>query len=329
MPANLTPEYLAADARYRAARTNEEKLDALEEMLRTIPKHKGTTRMQGEIKHKISALKKDSTKKKGPARKAYEFHVPKEGAGQVTILGPPNSGKSSLLDVWTNAEPEIADYPYTTRRPIVGMYKYQNIQIQMVDLPPVDREFFESWSIGIVRNCDLVLLFLDLASDGALDDFDAVFGKMQESKIMLQPAVTEKLLEDGTACKKTLVAGNKIDLPQAQANLELVREYLAGKFEILPVSVKDRKDLAVLGQRIFKGLDIIRAITKAPGKPPQTDDPVILRLGSTVEDFARSVHKDFAEKLKYARIWGEGAFEGQMVNRDYVLHDGDIVELHI
>ena len=106
MPANLTPQYLKAEERYKQAKTDPEKLLALEEMLATIPKHKGTEKLQGDIKQRISRLKKESLKKKGSHHWESDFFAVKEGAGQIVILGPPNTGKSQLLASLTSAHPE-------------------------------------------------------------------------------------------------------------------------------------------------------------------------------------------------------------------------------
>lgn len=143
MPANLTPAYKAAEARFRAAVTREEKMAALEEMLRLIPKHKGTEHLQADLRSRLSKLKQEPRKKgptKGPSHK-----VPREGAGQVALVGPPNGGKSSLLTALSRARPEIAPYPMTTREETPGMMEYEDIGFQLVDLPP---SAGNTWSPG-------------------------------------------------------------------------------------------------------------------------------------------------------------------------------------
>jgi len=142
MPANLTPDYLAAERDYKQAATPAERIAALERMLATVPKHKGTEKIQADLKRRLSQARKESTKK-GAAHSVPFYLVEKEGAGQVVLLGPPNAGKSQLVAALTHAHPEVADYPFTTRLPTPGMMSYQNVQIQLIDLPPLSEEFME------------------------------------------------------------------------------------------------------------------------------------------------------------------------------------------
>src|SRR5512135_280512 len=124
MPANLTPDYLAAEREYKAAQSQAEKVAALERMLATLPKHKGTEKLYADLKRRLSQARKDS-QKKGAAHSAPFYAVEREGAGQVALVGPPNSGKSSLVAALTHAEPEIAEYPFTTRLPTPGMMPFE------------------------------------------------------------------------------------------------------------------------------------------------------------------------------------------------------------
>ncbi|MCX6553014.1 MAG: 50S ribosome-binding GTPase, partial [Acidobacteria bacterium] len=123
MPANLSPEYHRAEERLRGARSPDEKIAALEEMLRVIPKHKGTDHMQADLKGRIAKLRKEIGKKGGKG--GFTFIVPREGAGQVAIAGPPNSGKSSLVRALTRATPAVGSYPFTTREPVPGMMPFE------------------------------------------------------------------------------------------------------------------------------------------------------------------------------------------------------------
>ena len=117
MPANLTPDYLEAEQRFKSAKSTEEKIEALEEMYSTIPKHKGTEKMQGEIKRRLSKLRTSQAKR--PTRRIDAMHrVEKEGAGQVALAGPPNSGKSSIVGRLTNAPVKITEFPYGSPLPV-------------------------------------------------------------------------------------------------------------------------------------------------------------------------------------------------------------------
>ena len=330
MAANLTAQYLKAEERYRAARTADEKVDALQEMLREIPKHKGTSHMQADLKRKIAQAKKEVGKKSATARQTqtYEHHIAREGAGQVVLIGPPNSGKSTLLARLSNADVVVADYPYATRKPQPCMVAFQDVQIQVIDTPPVSRDFFETWLAGLVRNADLAVVLLDLASDDLLDDYEVVLARLEAHKLRFLAAADERFTADGVALKRTFLAGNKADDPRAEGNLALLREMVGDRFEIVALSAKTGDGVDAWVRRVYDGLGVVRVYSKQPGKDAD-HDPVLLARGATVGDFARSIHKEFAEKLKYAKLWGTGKFDGQMVNRDFELSEGDVIELHL
>jgi len=328
MPANLTPQYLEAERRFKQAKTTEEKLSALEEMLSTIPKHKGTEKLQADIKRRISKLRGDDKKSKGAKREDHYF-IKKEGAGQVVIIGPPNAGKSQLLASLTHAKPEVAPYPFTTLNPLTGMMPYENIQIQLIDTPPVTFDFLESGILGTMRNSDLVWLIIDLSSDDPSFELEMVKKKLEEKKVKLHKDEKGIPLEIGEVCKKTMLLGNKNDLKNAPENWEMVKELHGSSFLLYSISAEKKLGLEELKRETFKHLEILRVYTKIPGKPIDYDDPVILKKGQKVMDAALAIHKDFAHNLKYARIWGEGKYEGQMVHREQVLEDGDVIEFHI
>ncbi len=334
MPANLTPEYLEAERKFRAATTREEKLAALEEMLATIPKHKGTEKMQADIRRRIAKLRQEAGRRPSTARHKPFFYIEKEGAGQVVLVGPPNSGKSSLLARLTHAAPEIAAYPFTTRLPMPGMMEFENVQIQLVDMPPLAPSYTEPWMLALVRQADAALLVFDLADDDVLTKIEETLLLLDQANIHLRspsPTDSSPALEGGrtSAPKRALVLGTKFDLPGARENMELVREWLGERFRLLPVSAQTGENLEVLRREVYDLLGIIRVYTKEPGKKPDLTAPFVLKRGSTVADIARAIHRDFVERLKYARIWGIGKFDGQLVHRDHVLEDGDILELHV
>jgi len=328
VPANLTPEYMAAEKEYKAAKTPEEKLLCLQRMLSVIPKHKGTDHLQGDLKRKIAQLKErleQRTKKKGPS-----YRVKPEGAGQIMLIGPPNSGKSSLLAALTNAEPEIAEYAFTTREPIPGMVPFKDIQIQLVDLPPVSREYCESFVFDNIKASDGALLMIDLVSGDPVHDLNQTLELLKEKKIYLVPPQGKpENPELGIAYIQALLLLNKCDQDPEGELLELVREMIETDLPIRVISAQKRIGMETLAQDMFDLLRVIRVYSKQPGKPPDLDAPFTTAIGTTVIDFAGMVHKDFADQLKEARVWGSARFDGQVVQRDYVLHDGDIVELSI
>jgi small GTP-binding protein len=327
MPANLTPEYREAERVFKEAATTPEKIAALEHMLAVIPKHKGTEKMQGELRRRLARLKQDSehARKTGPSRGAPVYHVEKEGAGQVALAGAPNTGKSALVRRLTHAAPEVADYPFTTRIPVCGMMPFEDIQIQLVDLPPLDPQFGEAWVPQAVRSADAVLLVVDLAAVELLDEIENTVALLEKAKIRLGPGAS---LPYGFVAKPVLVVANKVDLPGARQNFDAFTELYAGRFPAVAVSAETGEGFDALKRATFEMLGILRVYTKEPGKKPDLTRPYVLRAGATVADLAGRVHKDILANLKYARVWGHGKFEGQMVHRDHRLADRDVVELH-
>lgn len=328
MPANLTPQYLEAERKFKQAKTTEEKLSTLEEMLATIPKHKGTEKLQADIKRRISKLRGQEKKSKSAIREDL-YYIKKEGAGQVVIIGPPNAGKSQLLASLTHAKPEVAPYPFTTTKTLAGMMLYENIQIQLIDTPPITLDFLETGVLGVIRNSDLVWFVIDLSSDDSSAELEIVIKRLTEKKIKLHKDETKVSLELGEVCKKTMLLGNKNDSESVKENWELIKELYGATFWVYSVSAEKKIGLEELKKETFKYLEIIRVYTKEPGKPIAYDDPVILKTGQNVMDAALAIHKDFAHNLKYARIWGKGKYQGQMVHRDQILTDGDVIEFHI
>ncbi|MBM3790607.1 MAG: TGS domain-containing protein [Acidobacteria bacterium] len=338
MPANLTPQYLAAEKRFKEAATTQEKIEALEEMMATIPKHKGTEKMRADLRRRMAKLNAEQDKRSGTSRASALFTVQREGAGQVVIAGAPSVGKSSLLAKLTRATPQIGDYPFTTQLPQPGMMPFENIQIQLVDMPPIAREVYKPWMGGILRQADLTLLVVDLASDDLLDAVDGVIEILAGSRIRLigkEPPPEEPPSPGPTYCR-TLCIANKVDEVRAEVGLQILREFYDPQFEIVPVSAASGAGLDALPGVIFDQLQIIRVHTKAPGKKPdQSAAPYVLKRGSTVLDVAGAVHRDFVHSLKYARVWslersGKSLkYDGQMVEKTYRLEDGDILELHV
>jgi hypothetical protein len=336
MPANLSADYLKAEERYRAATTNEEKLACLEEMFTTIPKHKGTEKMQADIKTRISKLKKEmSSSSKGGAKRADWFHVEKQGAGQVVVFGAPNCGKSALVKELTGLRAEVAPYPFTTTQPAAGMMEFEDIQIQLVDTPPVAPES-PAWLFHIMRTADILLWMLDLSDDALLETTEQTQALLQKANIALaspesapRPSPLAPSPQPLTPNpKRCLRIGAKSDDPQATDRLAILRE-LIGDVEVLPVSAEHHVGLEELKRRLFAMLRIIRVYTKKPGKPAEMRDPVILPIGATVTDAAYHLHKDFAQHLQFARLWNSSGYDGLRVERSHILQDKDILEFHV
>ena len=328
MPANLPPEYLEAEKRYRAVKDPAEKLACLEDMLTLLPKHKGTDKLRADLRRRLSKLKTAAQTKKKTGKRESAFRIDKEGAGQVVVVGPTNVGKSALVATLTNANPEVADFPLTTWKPTPGMMPVENIQIQLVDTPPLNRDYMEPELLDLIRRSDLILLVVDLQTD-PVQQLEDTIGLLEENRIVprhLQDRYAEQKL---LSFIPFLVLANKNDDESTDENLEIFRELTDNDWPMLSVSTTTGRNLELLKNTLVDKLKIIRVYSKAPGKEPDLTAPFVLKKGSTVEDFASKVHKDFVVKLKVAKVWGDGVFDGQMVQRDYVLRDGDVVELHI
>jgi hypothetical protein len=328
MPANLTPQYFEAEQRYREATTPHDKIRALKQMYAVMPKHKGTEKLQADIKRKISKLTEELEHVKKAGRR-HTDHVKPEGAGQVVLVGPPNGGKSSLVDALTHATPETAPYPFTTKKPNPAMMPYLDIQIQLVDMPPITESYYEGWLSNIIRECDLVLLVVgvdDLDPDGGLA---AVLAHLKESNVILSGR--EVSGEDGpdfrVVTKRALLALNKVDLGGAGIAAQLIRP-VTGDIPVIEVSCKTGDGLEDLKKRIYETLGIIRVYTKVPHKDPDMSRPYVVKRGTTVLELAETIHKDFRDHLKFARLWGHAKFDGQPVEKEHILEDGDILEIH-
>jgi uncharacterized protein len=324
MPANLTAPYKTAEAAYKAAVTREEKIAALEDMLRAIPKHKGTEKMQADLRSRISRMKREPARKAGARGPSHR--IPREGAGQVVLVGPPNSGKSALVARLTRAEPVVADYPMTTREATPGMMPFRDIAFQLVDLPPLCDEHVENWVYDLVRAGDLAWIVLSIADP--LEGLDTALRLLGTKAIQLVPApgVVDDVRLGWTYLPAFLVVTG-MDLPGAQDDLDALDELLGGAWPRVGVSAVTGLGVAALGERTFDALDVIRVYAKEPGHDPDMDRPFTLPSGATVTDLARAIHGEVAERLSFARVWGNAAFDGQRVNGAHQLADGDIVEL--
>jgi ribosome-interacting GTPase 1 len=328
MPANLPPQYFEAEKQYRRAKTPQEKIEALEEMLTLMPKHKGTDRLRADLRTKIAKFYEEAEKRPFVAKKGSQlYYVRKEGAGQVALVGPPNVGKSQLVSALTLAAPQVADYSFTTQLPIPGMMEYENVQVQLVDLPAVNAPEVSSWLPNIVKNADLLLIVVDLAQD-PVAQLETIVEWLAKHRMALSNELQEPPA-GMTHVKRALVIANKMDAENAPQNLEMLVSRCSGALPVLAVSAGRGDGLEQFRETVYKALDVIRVYTKPPGGKVDLTEPSVVRKGSTVGDVAETVHKDFARNLKYAQVWGSGKFDGQRVKRDYILQDGDIVELHI
>ncbi|MFO8163432.1 MAG: GTPase [Desulfatiglandales bacterium] len=328
MPANLPPAYFEAENRYREAKTPAEGIAALEEMLAIMPKHKGTDKLKADLRRRISKLKSKQQGKKKSGRRDTGYKIDKEGVGQIAIIGAPNVGKSSLVAALTNADPQVAEFPHSTWKPTPGMMYFEDIQIQLIDTPPISKEHTEPWLIDIIRRSDMLLVVVDVQTD-PLEQLEETISFLEQYRIA--PLILSKRYEDknGWSFLPFLVAANKNDDHLIVENFEIFKSLLEVDWPLVNISAKTGYNFALLKQTLFSSLEIIRVYTKSPGKEPDLGIPFVLKRGSNMGDLAAKIHKDFSEKLKYARVWGKNVYDGQMVQRDYTLHDGDVVEIHL
>jgi len=339
MPTNVTAEYKKAEEAFRKAREPRERLECLREMMRTIPRHKGTEHLQADIKSRIKQLTEELSAPKKGARRSGPSHVVRpEGAAQLALLGPPNAGKSSLHARLTGSRAEVGPYPFTTQLPVPGMLPHLDIHFQLVDLPPVSAEFMEPWLVATLQPADGVLLVIDVSDPECVDQIPAILQRLREKKIFLRsrwPGLTaetdsQPLSDDPFRLDlPTLLIANKSDLDPDPGEVEVLEELLGLRFPALSVSAETGDGLDQLGPFLFRALEIVRVYTKSPGKPADMDRPFTVCRGATGLDVARLVHRDIARDLKFARMWGRNVFDGQQTGPEHPVEDGDVVELHL
>ena len=342
MPANLSPEYKRAEAEFRGARDAKDRLACLKEMLRTIPKHKGTEHLQADIKSRIKQLSEeiDSHRKAG-GRTGPTHVIRAEGAAQIALLGPPNSGKSSLHAKLSGSHAEIGAYPFTTHEPLPGMLPFEDVHFQLIDLPPLSTEHPVPWIGNALQPADGCMLVLDLSVPDCIDQVQSIRKMLSERRVTLTEAWQsdadadvssdddDVIIDPFAITLPTLLIATKADLiDDIENEIDVLQELAGSRFPAFATSVVSGRGLDRLGRWLFDALNVVRVYTKAPGRPPDKDKPFTVRRGDTVHDVAVQVHKEIADSFKFARLWGSGQFSGQQVGRDHVVSDGDVLELH-
>ncbi|MBI2545352.1 MAG: 50S ribosome-binding GTPase [Candidatus Aenigmarchaeota archaeon] len=293
MPINAGQEYFVAEKKYSDARTNEEKIKALEEMIRALPKHKGTHNVLADLKKRLSKLKKESAVSKRKSSKP-SFIIRKEGSAQICIIGMTKSGKSSLLNSLTNAKAQVAEYPYTTKKPQVGMMYYKDIQFQMIEIPST----FNSEFMSLLYSCDLIVMMMD-----------AMQNPMKQKEEILK-----------------ILKKNKLD------NKDMV--FVKNKSKVCGLDPKEvcmdtKSGIGIdeLKERMWEELKMIRIYTKSPNKPKAIPAIGMLK-NSTVKDLTKEIHKDLLKDFKFAKIFNSTKYSGKKVGLEYKLQDNDVVEIH-
>ena len=328
MPTNLPPDYFKLEELYREAQTNGDKIRYLEEMMTIVPKHKGTDHLRSDLRRKLAKLKDTTEGKKGTGRQFSPFHISKEGAGQVVLIGPTNTGKSALVNTLTNATPNVAEYPFTTWTPTPGMMVVGNVQIQLIDTPSLDREHIEGEYISLIRQADLLLVVVDLQAF-PIEQIETSIAFLEERRIAPLCRKEKYTGEYGFTFIPLTIVANKCDDDSMCGDFEVLCELLEEEWPMIPISASNGRNADQFKQTIFEQLNIMRIYAKPPGKIADLSQPFVMKKGGTVEEFAGKVHQDFLKNLKYARVWGSAAHDGLKVSRDHVLQDGDVVELRI
>jgi len=296
---NQSFEYKRAESHFLMASTKEEKLAALEEMIKTAPKHKSSEKMLANLKTRYTKLKKESEKEKA-RKKGRSAGVRKEGDAQVTIFGFTKSGKSQLLAALTDAKAKISEIPFTTLAPEIGALNLDGITVQLVELPSrvEDKEI-----LGIARSSDLIIVLITSLNE----------------LIKLADA-----LKKGNITTKRIFVLNKIDSISTE---EIDR--LKAVSNLIKISAKSGMRLDELKQKIFEQINLIRIYTKEPGKKP-SERPMIVKKNAIVKDLAEKIRHRLYERFLKAKIWGKSAkFPSQTVGLEHRLEDRDIVELYL
>jgi small GTP-binding protein len=303
MPANLPPQFFELQRKLNQTKDIQGKIEILQEMLAICPKHKGTERVQEEIKKKIAKLKRTEPKK---IKREEIYFVRKEGAGQVLILGPPNSGKTSLINLLCNTNFKVANYPFTTQLPTPGMLKYENVLIQIVDTPPITRDFKPGWLKNLARQADSILVLTDLENDPE--------NQLKEIEEILNEWKIEK--------EKIFFVGNKIDSEKGKENFEKLKKI----FDIFGISTKEKIGIEELKRKIFESLKIIRVYPKEPRKEVDFENPFVLRRGTKLIDFVKEINEEWVERFRGGKLYEKDLKSFKIVGKYYELKDGDIIE---
>ena len=260
-------------------------------------------------------------KKKQKSREYDPFEIPRSGDGRIALFGLSNVGKSTLMNAITNTDVKTGNYLHTTRRANAGTLEYEHVHIQIVDLPGF-LDFRDDWLEGkqilrVTRSCDAIILVIDLSMN--IDrQYDFLIKKLKASKLLI----------NNESRYKIGIIATKGDLPGSKESFE----YLKSKadYEIFTSSINHPESLAKLKYNLFNFLEIIRVFSKPPKQKPNTDSPFICSEGSTVEDIATRIHKDFVTHFQSAKVWGPSVtFPGQRVTLEHELQDSDIVEIII
>jgi len=333
MPANLPPEFYEAKDRYKEASEPGEELDALREMLAELPDHKGTDKVKADIRKRISKVKQKQQrerKQEKKRKKGRSMTIERQGSGQIFLYGPANSGKTTILNQLTSLDRDTGDYQFTTRKPYPGMTTYQNVNLQLVDFPPINTNYIPVWVNPLLRSSDGLCLVMDAGNESCLNDLEETLEVLDREKIILSWQKNRLPAPDGYLVLPSVLIANKMDKPGAEERLSVMRDLYGSYFDPLRISATEDENLEHVRRALWELLGLIRIYSRPDGQEPDWENPYTIPEGSTVQQFAEHVHRDIAGTLKYGRIWGSNGkdvHDGQRIPRDHVLADEDQVEL--
>ena len=367
MPANVTYDFIAAKNKYEQAKTDEDRIVYLQEMLSTAPTHKGAENLRKDLSRKLASLKSKIEKQAASTKKSgHTINIKKEGAGQVLVIGLANSGKSTFLAEYTNSKPLIASYPYSTVKPEIGVIDYTGAKIQLIEMPSfLDNHELTPQIFSMIRVADLLIL---LIKDGSKIELNKIIKKLENKDVFVtlkKPKISftksefagvSFINEQNLVCKKSQAiellksagyrANNFIlnqkttinDLlllinPRA-AFVHAIAVSMPFKKKIIPfkyknINVYDFSDKKSVISEIYNNLNKVIVYTKKPGQKLNTTEPLILDKGQTVLDAAKQIHKVIYKQLKSAKVWGSTKYPGQNVSKKYILKNNDVVEFII
>jgi small GTP-binding protein len=247
------------------------------------------------------------------ARVVYRdsISVRREGAAQVALVGPPNAGKSSLLQALSEIQIKTGDYPFTTVRPVPALTRIRGVLIQLLEIPGLiagaaqDRGGGRAL-LGVLRGANAMVLCHDLS---------APVGPLLE--------VRAEIAAGGIRLPSALVATKADDA--MCGSLARLRDAIPD-LDVVPASVLDEASLGGVRDVVWSLTGLIRVFTRRPGDDDA--DPLPLRDGAVIRDAAAALHGDLASGVRGARVWGSSArFDGQRVGPEHRVQDGDVIEL--
>ncbi|MBS3093853.1 50S ribosome-binding GTPase [Candidatus Pacearchaeota archaeon] len=298
MATNPGFEFANAEKKFYAAKDDEDKIEALKEMLKYVPKHKSAEALRANLRTRYKKLRQEMTKK---AKKSSGKKGIKKEVMQAVLVGLTNAGKSSILKSLTNAQPKIASYGYTTIEPLIGTLHYQGCNIQLIDMPPIGSDYFDR---GVVNNADTLLIVVE-----KINEIKYIFDSIKNPHA------------------KRIVIFNKIDMHDEETRRKIRETLRTKKYNFAIISTYTEEGLDELKEKILNSFDVIRVYTKHQGKRENLDIPVVLQSNSTLKDVAEKILHGYSKKVKFAKIWGPSSkFPGQQVGLKHEVKDKDIVE---